>query len=242
MRQSSHKTDSLSIQLSNSMRQMLIACAVSSAMIFGGTIAAQAADNNIVLASLSNTVPSDRAASNNTTGLFGYSEQRYSDIRAFTKWSGVLENFKKEFRNSLDKAEVQDWMKFLAAIKNEPRAKQIEAVNDYMNKIEFVSDANNYGVRDYWATPMEFMARGGDCEDYVMAKYISLRSLGFSENELRLAVVYDHVMRMPHALLVVYNEGKANILDNQNPAVLDSAEITRYKPIYSISQVAWWRH
>ena len=226
------------------INRALGACAVAVVFALSGAVSAHASDNNtIILASLGPTdMPSERMAHSGKPKLFGHGEQQFSDTSAFTKWNGVIKNFKKDFRASLQKSEVQDWMRFLSSIENEPRSAQIKAVNEYMNKMEFVADNMNYGTRDYWATPMEFLKRGGDCEDYVIAKYISLRSLGFSEDELRLAVVYDQVMRMPHAILVVYEDGAAKILDNQNPAVLDSIEITRYKPIYSISQMAWWRH
>lgn len=198
------------------------------------------ADGHIILASLNNTVPGDKETA--YPELFGAGEQRHSDIRPFTKWTGVLKRFKGQFSKSLNQPAVQEWMKLLSSLKNASDEEKIEAVNEYMNNKKFISDNENYGQPDYWATPMEFLARGGDCEDYAMAKYISLRALGFPQDKMRLAIVYDHVMRMPHALLIVYNEGEAKVLDNQNPAVMDSAEITRYKPIYSISQVAWWRH
>lgn len=194
--------------------------------------------NHIVLASLNTAKPSIQPE----TGLFGYGEQRYADISAFTKWTGALKNFKKEFRASVKQQPVQDWMKMLGSAMNKSRQEQIEAVNQYMNKVAFVSDQENYGTSDKWATPMEFLARGGDCEDYAFAKYISLRALGFERDQLRLAIVYDYVMRMPHAILIVYDQGSAYVLDNQNPDVVDASDISRYKPIYSISQLAWWRH
>ncbi|WP_237707120.1 transglutaminase-like cysteine peptidase [Pseudoalteromonas sp. BSi20652] len=40
---------------------------------------------------------------------------------------------------------------------------------------------------DYWTTPLETLGRGlGDCEDYAIAKYISLRALGVIDDKLRL--------------------------------------------------------
>ena len=190
-----------------------------------------------VPASLTTNVPSQPLP-----GLFGHSEQRNSDVRAFTKWNNVLNRFKRDLMGSLNQKPVQEWLFFLESQKGKSKAQQIEAVNHYMNQIKFVSDNNNYGENDYWATPMEFFAKGGDCEDYAIAKYISLRALGFNKEELRLVVVQDRVMRAPHAMVVAYNDGKAKIMDNQNPAVIDSAQISRYIPVYSISQVAWWRH
>lgn len=190
-----------------------------------------------VPAALTSTVPAQPQ-----NGLFGHSEQRYNDMRAFTKWNNILERFKGELMTSLDQKPVQDWLLFLETLKDKSKAEQIEAVNQYMNQIRFVADSNNYGQNDYWATPMEFFAKGGDCEDYAVAKYISLRALGFSKDELRMVVVQDRVMRAPHAMIIVYDEDKAKVLDNQNPAVMDSAQISRYVPVYSISQIAWWRH
>jgi predicted transglutaminase-like cysteine proteinase len=178
-----------------------------------------------------------------TPQIFGYAEKRHSDIRPFTKWTGVLERFKADLQKNAEEQHVRDWINFIARAKHMSRDEQLRAVNDYMNKFPFQSDKNNYGQIDYWATPMEFLSRGkGDCEDYAFAKYVTLRALGFSDDHMRMTIVNDSVMRTPHALLVVYQDGVSKVLDSQNPDILDSADITRYKPIYSISQVAWWRH
>jgi predicted transglutaminase-like cysteine proteinase len=174
--------------------------------------------------------------------LFGSNETRYEDLRPFTKWSGVLARFGHDFRKSEKQATTQRWLNFLNAAAELDHDDQVTAVNTYMNKIKFISDQDNYGRSDHWATPMQFLARGGDCEDYAIAKYVSLRALGFTEKQMRLAVVYDREMRMPHALLIVYQDGKAKVLDNQNPEVGQATQIRRYQPIYSINQLSWWRH
>lgn len=212
-------------------------------MVFGTMqiASAEMSGGQIVMASLSTATPNDQSVQ--LPKLFGVEEQRYSDLSAFTKWTGALDNFKKEFPKAGDQVHVRDWMKFIASVKDKSKAEQIQAVNQYMNEVPFVSDEKNYGSADYWATPMEFLARGGDCEDYALAKYLSLRALGFAKEDMRLAIVYDHEMRMPHAVLVVYHDNAAQILDNQSKEVQESDELVeRYKPIYSISQIAWWRH
>ena len=58
------------------------------------------------------------------------------------------------------------------------RARRSRAVNRFVNGWAYRADADNYGRSDYWATPLEFFRRSGDCEDYVIAKYRSLRLLG----------------------------------------------------------------
>ena len=43
---------------------------------------------------------------------------------------------------------------------------------------------------DYWETPVEALWKGaGDCEDYAIAKYFSLRHLGVSSDKLRITYV-----------------------------------------------------
>ena len=80
---------------------------------------------------------------------------------------------------------------------------QIRAVNLFLNDWQYKSDIQNYGRRDYWATPLEFLRRSGDCEDYAIAKYVSLRQIGFAPEQLRL-VVRDVVRELAHAVLAVY--------------------------------------
>ena len=46
----------------------------------------------------------------------------------------------------------------------------------------------------------------------------------------------------PHAVLIVYTDSEALILDNQSETVLDSARTDRYRPIFSINRQAWWLH
>ena len=84
-----------------------------------------------------------------------------------------------------------------------PRA-QVEAVHRFVNGWTYRADADNYGRSDYWATPLEFFRRSGDCEDYVIAKYRSLRLLGLRPDQLRMVVVQDVVRDLPHAVLAVY--------------------------------------
>ena len=55
--------------------------------------------------------------------------------------------------------------KLLEKIKNEDVQTKLEKVNDFFNNVKYNSDQKIYGVSDYWATPIEFLARDeGDCE------------------------------------------------------------------------------
>ena len=97
-------------------------------------------------------------------------------------------------------------------------------------------------MRDYWATPKQFFDRNGDCEDYAISKYISLRNLGLPVEDMRIVVLNDLNLKIAHAMLVVYLDGEALVLDNQITQVINARRIRHYKPIYSINERNWWLH
>lgn len=202
-------------------------------MLFGGYTPALADDGTRPPASVSEN---DLSALN-ADGLFGRSGIASADTSAFTKWNDAL----KRNAHIKDTAEVRAWHAFLDTLRDKTPAEQIAGVNDYLNRVPYLSDMENYGVADYWATVDEFLARGGDCEDYSIAKYMSLLELGFDARQMRLVILYDFGHRVDHAVLAVTDGGKVDILDNQFASVRDASTISTYKPIYAISQEKWWR-
>ena len=184
--------------------------------------------------------------------LFGSREVRNPDISAFTKWTGVIERtarygvgnapgFSCRLGASL-RCTTVEWREFVASIKGKDRRAQLAAVNNYMNQFPYITDLANWGVPDYWATLGEFLAKSGDCEDYAIAKYYTLKLLGFDASKMRIVVVEDENLHVPHAILAVFMDGKTLILDNQIPEVVRDTSIVNYRPIYSINEQAWWFH
>src|SRR5690554_4511884 len=69
--------------------------------------------------------------------------------------------------------------------KNSPTSLKLEKVNDFFNAVKYGNDKDIYGVSDYWANPFEFLAKDkGDCEDYVIAKFLALEYLGVPRNKM----------------------------------------------------------
>jgi len=130
----------------------------------------------------------------------------------------------------------------LTGLQGLPLDQMASKVNTMMNAKRYITDNRNYGKNDYWATPVEFMQRGGDCEDFAIAKYTALRALGVPENRLRIAIVQDLQKNIPHAILIVYTDGGPMILDNQIKTAISATRVSHYKPIFSINQDAWWLH
>jgi len=181
--------------------------------------------------------------------LFSHSsETKSTDISAFTKWTKVLKRHPSHLRKLSAKCsgnarcKKQHWEDALAGFKGKSKVDQIKAVNRYMNKTPYVRDIVNWGMEDYWETLFEFFTRNGDCEDYAIAKYVSLKKLGFDTKKMRVVILNDRNLGVLHAVLVVYEGGKRYILDNQIKTVLTDNRIHHYKPIYSINEYAWWRH
>jgi predicted transglutaminase-like cysteine proteinase len=174
--------------------------------------------------------------------LFGSMEIRSNDISSFTKWTTVMARFEQQMKSSGGDAQMQAWKAQLQSLSGASARDKVAAVNSYINQISYIEDSKNYGQSDYWATPVEFFRKGGDCEDFAIAKYASLRALGFSTEQLRIAIVQDKIKNIAHAILIVYTEDGTYILDNQDKRLRHAAEVTRYQPVFSINSTNWWLH
>jgi predicted transglutaminase-like cysteine proteinase len=174
--------------------------------------------------------------------LFGSSEVKSSDISAFRKWTQVIARFEDQMRTQGSTPRIMMWKSTLKNLEGQSARAMIEGVNDYVNDVRYIEDKNNYGKSDYWATPAEFFSKGGDCEDFAIAKYASLRALGFTTDQLRIAIVQDTVKNIAHAILIVYSEDGIFVLDNQDKRLREASSVARYQPIFSINSSSWWLH
>lgn len=190
------------------------------------------------------------AAGSYGEGLFNSNETRAANITMFPKWSGALSRYFSERRladapcseSAFNRCHLREWSAFLESLRSEDRRTQVDAVNSFLNRQPYLTDPRNYGIADYWATPSQFLTRDGDCEDYAIAKFLSLRALGFDNDMLRLVVLRDLNLKIGHAILVVYLDGERLVLDNQIRRVVRAELIHHYRPIYSINEQYWWLH
>src|SRR5262245_22079425 len=167
--------------------------------------------------------------------LFGYRQVAQADMSAFPQWLSALERHLRDDLRDGDCAErrinschMTRWLAFLGRIRALPAAEQLREVNRYANEKDYVLDIENYLTEDYWAIPRQFFANGGDCEDFAITKYFSLRWLGYPREELRIVVVQDTNLRVPHAVLAVGRNDDILILDNQVREVLPQAQVVHY--------------
>lgn len=119
-------------------------------------------------------------------------------------------------------------------------SQRLLAVNELANRARWANDLSIWGEVDYWATPGEFIARQtGDCEDFVIAKYYSLVSLGVEASQLRLVYVRAFMdgQLTPHMVLAWYAQPDAEplLLDNLDPRLLRASQRPDLSPLFSIA-------
>jgi len=113
-----------------------------------------------------------------------------------------------------------------------------------MNITPFKSDREHWGKEDYWATPIEFLStNGGDCEDYSIAKYFTLRALGVSDEKLQITYVKEiRVYNEAHMVLAFFQnpDAEPEILDNINKSLQEASSRTDLVPVYSFNGSGLW--
>jgi predicted transglutaminase-like cysteine proteinase len=121
---------------------------------------------------------------------------------------------------------------------------KVELVNNFLNRPRFLNDIDHWGKEDYWATPIEFLSTdGGDCEDFSIAKYFTLRALGVPDEKLRLIYVKELVVyKQAHMILAYLPAPDADplVLDNIDKTIRPASTRTDLLPVYSFNGAGLW--
>ncbi len=138
---------------------------------------------------------------------------------------------------------VEAWRNALHDYKRLPTLQKLQNVNQFFNQLYFVNDIDLWGQKDYWATPLEFLgANAGDCEDFTIAKYFSLREIGIADKKLRLIYVKAIDYNQFHMVLAYYEtpDSVPLILDNLIPQIKPANTRGDLLPIYSFNGTNLW--
>ncbi len=183
--------------------------------------------------------------------LLGAVEIASDNLAALPHWTRILNKIGDE-KKAVDRcdasvdactsAEIVAWRAMIQGLRSQAPLDQLWEVNRFLNTWPEKSDGENYGAEDYWASPLEFIARSGDSEDFAIVKFFTLRELGFPNEQLRIVVAKDVLRNKTHSFLAVYHEGEIYILDNVSNAVQTQEYAKYYFPFYSVNETTRWAH
>lgn len=124
-----------------------------------------------------------------------------------------------------------------------PESEKLARVNAFFNQLPFVSDPEHWRKDDYWATPVEMIASdGGDCEDFSIGKYITLKEMGVPEARLRLTYVKALRLNQSHMVVTYFPTPGADplVLDNLLGRIVPASQRRDLQPVYSFNGEGLW--
>jgi predicted transglutaminase-like cysteine proteinase len=156
----------------------------------------------------------------------------------------LFSNIKRVYgKPALNRA--RDWQQLMQADYKNDHARVL-AVNKFFNGlINYRTDIRHWGKNDYWATPVESIGTlFGDCEDFAIAKLLTLNAMGIDENNIRLMYVRAIDWDEPHMVTIYYPDLTGNhfplVLDNLIDEVKTADQRIDLKPIYSFNGQGLW--
>ncbi|MDN5053443.1 transglutaminase-like cysteine peptidase [Aliarcobacter butzleri] len=161
----------------------------------------------------------------------------FSTLSADFASESLIDKVEKKY-NKFAKNRFVALNKLLEKIKNEDVQTKLEKVNDFFNNVKYSSDQKIYGVSDYWATPIEFLARDeGDCEDYVIAKYFALEYLGVPTSKMFLSYVKVKKSNEAHMVLSYFETPTSEpiILDSLKKVILPASKRDDLTPVFNFN-------
>ena len=179
---------------------------------------------------------------------------------AWPAWSAVLERHAAErevlARCVADEETCPKTLKGVGTLLRRAQGlteeQQLRVVNRYINRRHYRRDRSRSvpeaiageRLRNHWATLLDFVKSGGDCEDYATSKYFLLRELGFPAARMRVVVVYERGQREYHAVV-------AARLDTDDPSDVWLLEIDNtikrnrhigYRFVYAVNEEGIWEY
>ena len=154
----------------------------------------------------------------------------------------LLDRVRKEY-GYVAMQRLESWQRLMSESKGLAEDEKLRVVNHFFNQMRFVSDIKHWRKNDFWATPVEFLASGGgDCEDFSIAKYFTLRELGVADSKLRITYVKAIELNQAHMVLSYFSKpGKEPlILDNLKPEIKPASTRKDLVPVYNFNGDGLW--
>lgn len=155
---------------------------------------------------------------------------------------GVLDDYARTYGDAAVRR-LNAWQRLMDEISGQSERARMDAANSFFNQMRFLDDIDQWASRDYWATPLEFLGRGaGDCEEFAIAKYVTLVKTGTPTHRLRITYVKALRLNQAHMVLT-WAERPGDIplvMDNLIPQIRPADQRTDLLPVYSFNADSLW--
>ena len=161
--------------------------------------------------------------------------------RALVK-PGVLEDFSRQYGFQAVRR-LNAWRDLMDEISGLPLPSRLTRTNAFFNQLAFAEDGEQFGSRDYWATPLEFLGRGrGDCEEFAIAKYVTLVKGGVPLEQLRITYVKALELNQAHMVLTWADKPGdiPLVMDNLIAEIKPANQRKDLLPVYSFNAESLW--
>lgn len=122
--------------------------------------------------------------------------------------------------------------------------KRVRAVNAWVNRMRYRDDRTQTGpdgrLPNEFRSLSEFTRRGGDCEDFAIAKYFLLREAGIPAARMRVVVARDRPHRAYHAVLAYDAADGAWLVETDG--TIRRSNHGQYRFLYAMNEEGVWDH
>jgi predicted transglutaminase-like cysteine proteinase len=129
------------------------------------------------------------------------------------------------------------WATALGRLATVDPSRLLREVNRYVNGARYVAEVGN---GDRWETPVELFLQGGDCEDFAIAKFLLLRALGVSSDDMRILMLAATNSIGPHSVLLVRAGTETFVLDNRRANPYRYTQGTASNAAYAFNDRGMW--
>lgn len=150
------------------------------------------------------------------------------NAKKLEKWMVVQASHRAE-------ADMPEWRGLIAKLSGSSSGDLVDRVNRTINDVRYVAE-----TADEWQSPGAFLRRGGDCEDYAIAKYMALRALGVPAAKMRVLALPPTQKRLAHAILTVETSQGWMVLDNLEPEIYPLTRSIARTYVFGVNDTVWW--
>lgn len=134
------------------------------------------------------------------------------------------------------------WCAELGAAKAISPERQLFEINRFVNALVKARDGDMPAPGVPWPDLDDALQGKGGRLAAALAKYLSLREIGFPAESLRIVIAEDTLRGNPTILVLGRSGGRDLILASGTDTVRDAAQARNLRPFYSFNETTLWMH